>query len=171
MVRIQANLDNLYRITERTIPKAEAGSSLGGRIIESVSWEVDRLEKGIKAEPGWKHTWEQAQRFIKGEHEPSKLDILHNDLALSKLTVNNLQEIRLNLEIIRKHLRSHRNEVGLFSSGLMGFHLGTPAREDNEPASAAKIELRMLEDMVSDMKGALAATRQHRKGQAQLALD
>lgn len=171
MVRIQANLDNLYRITERTIPKAEAGSALGGRIIESVSWEVDRLEKGIKAEPGWKHSWEQAQRFIRGEHEPSKLDVLHNDLALSKLTVQNLQEIRLNLEIIRKHLRSHRNEVGLFSSGLMGFHLGFPSREENEPASAAKIELNMLEEIVSEMKGALAATKQHRKGQAQLELD
>ena len=48
MVRIQANLDNLYRITERTIPKAEAGSALGGRIIESVSWEVDRLERASR---------------------------------------------------------------------------------------------------------------------------
>lgn len=174
MVRIQANLDNLYRITERTIPKAEAGSALGGRIIESVSWEVERLEKGIKAEPGWKHSWEQAQRFIKGEHEPSKLDVLHNDLALSKLTVNNLQEIRLNLEILRKHLRNHRNEIGLFSSGLMGFHLGFPSRstgEDDEPGVAAKIELNMLGEIVSEMKAALVATKQHRQGQTQLALD
>lgn len=165
MVRIQANLDNLYHITERTIPKAEAGSALGGRIMESVSWEVDRLEKGIKAEPGWKHSWEQAQRFLRGESEPSKLDILHNDLALSKLTVQNLQELRLNLEIVRKHLRNHRNEIGLFSSGLMGFHLGFPSKEDTEPGTAAKVELNLLEEIVSEMKGALAATRQHRKGQ------
>jgi hypothetical protein len=165
MIRIQANLDNLYHITERTIPKAEAGSALGGRIMESVSWEVDRLEKGIKAEPGWKHSWEQAQRFIRGESEPSKLDILHNDLALSKLTVQNLQDLRLNLEIVRKHLRNHRNEIGLFSSGLMGFHLGFPSKEDTEPGTAAKVELNLLEEIVSEMKGALAATRQHRKGQ------
>ncbi|KAJ9121730.1 hypothetical protein QFC22_002351 [Naganishia vaughanmartiniae] len=165
MIRIQANLDNLYHITERTIPKAEAGSALGGRIMESVSWEVDRLEKGIKAEPGWKHSWEQAQRFLRGESEPSKLDILHNDLALSKLTVQNLQDLRLNLEIVRKHLRNHRNEIGLFSSGLMGFHLGFPSKEDTEPGTAAKVELNLLEEIVSEMKGALAATRQHRKGQ------
>lgn len=176
MVRIQANLDNLYHLTERTIPKAEAGSALGGRIIESVSWEVERLEKGIKAEPGWKHSWEQAQRFIKGENEPSKLDVLHNDLALSKLTVQNLQEIRLNLEILRKHLRNHRNEIGLFSSGLMGFHLGFPSRasaEDDEPGTpaAARIELNMLGEIVSEMKAALLATKQHRQGQGQLQLD
>ncbi|KAJ9096604.1 hypothetical protein QFC19_007137 [Naganishia cerealis] len=165
MVRIQANLDNLHHITERTIPKAEAGSALGGRIMESVSWEVDRLEKGLKAEPGWKHSWEQAQRFLRGESEPSKLDILHNDLALSKLTVQNLQEIRLNLEIVRKHLRNHRNEIGLFSSGLMGFHLGFPSKEDTEGGAAVKVELNLLGEMVSEMKGALAATRHHRKGQ------
>jgi hypothetical protein len=92
--------------------------------------------------------------FAVGKPEPTRLDVMTKDLRLSTETVGNLRLIRKGLERTRRELIVHRNQVGMFKAGVMGFHLGA-----EEGGLGVEDELMVLEQVVEEMKRAVGGVK------------
>ncbi len=150
MVRLTHNLENLEAATARSITKADRAADQGRELLEEVTKETHRLSESLDKEPPWKRLQEKAVAFAVGKAEPTKLDILTRDLRLTTATVERLRQLSQGLAETRRMLVVHRDQVGQFSSGFMGFHLGA-----SEGGLSAEEEVETLADIVKDMKAAV----------------
>ncbi|OCF60224.1 hypothetical protein L486_02904 [Kwoniella mangroviensis CBS 10435] len=160
LLRLSTELDTIYALTSTAAQHASQASVHG----QSLDSELSRTATGLRYEkdrsPGWKLLYDKSSHFFVGG-EPSKIELVERDLKITTKTIGDIRRLSRNLEDTRTKVKVYRDQLGMFSASMMGFHLGS----SDDVGLGPEEEVRVLSEVVDGLTRAVGmAKTEQRKG-------
>ncbi|KAL7420619.1 hypothetical protein Q5752_004570 [Cryptotrichosporon argae] len=175
--RTLADLDRaLLQLQERTAVLRELATKgvSDGLAIDLRTQMIHHDLLGERARlPGWKPLADRAVHFVRGG-EQAKYAVLSNDIAVTARTLDGMRLVVRSVEEVRAAMGTYRDQLDLFRSSVMGFHLGAsdavglgPEEEVRTLAQAVE----MFSDAAKKGREVAARKREGIKGGSQLGIE
>ncbi|WWC97640.1 hypothetical protein V866_004524 [Kwoniella sp. B9012] len=160
LLRLSTELDTIYALTSTAAQHASQASVHG----QSLDSELSRTATGLRYEkdrsPGWRLLYDKSSHFFVGG-EPSKVELVERDLKITTKTIGDIRRLSRNLEDTRTKVKIYRDQLGMFSASMMGFHLGS----SDDVGLGPEEEVRVLAEVVDGLTRAVGmAKTEQRKG-------
>lgn len=110
--KLSTDLSSLLLILDRAIPLADRASDLGGKLFAELYSQGSNLQRNKEQKEDWRIYLPSL-----GSNWESKA--IKRDLNVMEIGVENVKNLRYNLELTRINLMSYSNNVGHFKVGFL----------------------------------------------------
>ncbi|WVW81195.1 hypothetical protein I302_103186 [Kwoniella bestiolae CBS 10118] len=160
LLRLSTELDSIYALTSTASQHASHASVHGQSLDSELSQRATGLRYEKDRSPGWKILYDKSSHFLVGG-EPSKVELIERDLKITTKTIGDIRRLSRNLEETRTKVKVYRDQVGMFSASMMGFHLGS----GEEVGLGPEEEVRVLNEVVEGLARAVGMAKQEQRGE------